>query len=59
MSRLIGQIQFEYKGNTPEIVEGIAELYNADPLAVKALLNLLIFEIVKMGAIHTDTDGDI
>lgn len=55
----LGQIQFEYKGNTPEIVENIADLYNADPASVKALLDLLIFEIVKMGAVYTDSDSDI
>lgn len=55
----LGQIQFEYKGNTPEIVESVAELYGADPTAVKSLLDLLIFEIVKMGAIYPDTDSDI
>lgn len=55
----LGQVQFEYKGNTPEIVEIVAESYNADPVVVKALLDLLIFEIVKMGAIYTDSDSDI
>lgn len=55
----LGQIQFEYKGNSPEIVDAIAEEYNADPVSVKALLDLLIFEIVKMGAIYTDSDSDI
>lgn len=55
----LGQIQFEYKGNTPEIVKFIAETYSADPVSVKALLDLLIFEIVKMGAIYTDSDSDI
>ena len=55
----LGQIQFEYKGNTPEIVQAIADEYSADPISVKALLDLLIFEIVKMGAIYTDSDSDI
>lgn len=55
----LGQIQFEYKGNSPDLVEGIAEMYNADPVSVKALLDLLIFEIVKMGAVYTDSDSDI
>lgn len=52
----LGQIQFEYKGNSPEIVQGIANDYNADPVSVKALLDLLIFEIVKIGAIYSDID---
>ena len=55
----LGQIQFEYKGNTSDIVDSVAETYNADPNKVKALLDLLIFEIVKMGAIATDSDSDI
>ncbi|MCH5323867.1 MAG: DEAD/DEAH box helicase [Eubacterium sp.] len=55
----LGQIQFEYRGNTPEIIESIAEEYHADPIAVKALLDLLAFEIVKMGAIYPDSDSDI
>lgn len=55
----LGKIQFEYKGNSPEIVQVIADEYNADPVSVKALLDLLIFEIVKMGAIYTDSDSDI
>ena len=55
----LGQIQFEYKGNTPEMVEIIADEYKADPASVKALLDLLIFEIVKMGAVYTDSDSDI
>lgn len=53
----LGQIQFEYKGNTPEIVQAIADEYSADPVSVKALLDLLIFEIVKIGAIYTDSDS--
>lgn len=55
----LGQIQFEYLGNTPEIVNGIAKIYDANSDSVKALLDLLIFEIVKMGAIYPDSDSDI
>lgn len=55
----LGQIQFEYLGNTPEIVENIANTYNASVSATKALLDLLVFEIVKTGAVYTDTDSDI
>ena len=55
----LGQIQFEYLGNTPEIVENIANTYNRSIEATKALLDLLVFEIVKTGAIYTDTDSDI
>ena len=55
----LGQMQFEYLGNTPEIVENIANTYNRSIEATKALLDLLVFEIVKTGAIYTDTDSDI
>lgn len=55
----LGQIQFEYRGNTPEIIETVAQRYKVDASSVKALLDMLIFEIVKMGAICADSDSDI
>ena len=55
----LGQIQFDYLGNSTEIVENIAKLYNVKSSSVKALLNLLVFEIVKAGAIYPDSDSDI
>ena len=55
----LGQIQFEYRGNTSDIVENIAEMYHSNPVSVKSLLDLLVFEIVKMGAIFPDSDSDI
>lgn len=55
----LGQLQFEYLGNTDGIVKAVANKYKANTNSVKALLDLLIFEIVKTGAVYTDTDSDI
>ena len=55
----LGVLQFEYLGNSDELIETIANTYNTDYQSVKDLLNLLIFEIVKDGAICTDSDTDI
>lgn len=55
----LGVLQFKYLGNTKEIINAIAEHYHADTDTVENLLNLLIFEIVKMGAICSDNDTDI
>lgn len=55
----LGVLQFEYLGNSDEIISGIAEKYNISFEESKNLLNLLIFEIVKMGAIITDKPDDI
>ncbi len=55
----LGVLQFEYLGNSPEIVKIISEQYNSTEEIVKNLLNLLIFEIVKTGAICADSDTDI
>ena len=55
----LGVLQFEYLGNTDELINGVAEQFNSDYQSVKNLLNLLIFEIVKAGAICTDSDTDI
>lgn len=52
-------IQFHYKGNTDEIVRGISENYNVTENIVRNLLDLLTFEVVKCGAIVTDSDSDI
>lgn len=53
------QIQFAYKGNTPELVSAVAEQYHVSEGKMKALLDILIFEIVKAGAIYPDEDSDI
>lgn len=55
----LGVLQFEYLGNTDAIIQGIAEGTNISFEEAKNLLNLLAFEIVKMGAIATDKPDDI
>lgn len=55
----LGILQFHYLGNTEELVEGIAHQYNVDKDSVANLLDLLVFEIVKNGAVLTDSDTDI
>lgn len=55
----LGVLQFEYLGNTDELIQQIANTYNSDFQSVKNLLNLLVFEIVKAGAICPDSDTDI
>jgi superfamily II DNA or RNA helicase len=55
----LGVLQFEYLGNTEELISQIAKTYNSDYQSVKDLLNLLIFEVVKAGAICTNSDTDI
>lgn len=55
----LGLLQFEYLGNTPRIIQGVASQFKVSADTVKALLDLLIFEIVKMGAIYPDSDSDI
>ncbi len=55
----LGVLQFNYLGNTKEIIESVSQTYNVDVDTVKNLLNLLAFEIVKMGAICSDNDTDI
>lgn len=56
---VLGQIQFHYMGNTPEIVDGLAEKFGVSVSGVNALLDMLVFEIVKSGAIYPDNDSDI
>lgn len=55
----LGVLQFHYKGNTPEIINSVAKRYNVSFDEVENLLNLLIFEIIKKGAIVPDNDTDI
>lgn len=55
----LGVLQFEYMGNTNEIIQSIVDEYGVAFETAKNLLNLLIFEIVKMGAICSDNDTDI
>ncbi len=55
----LGQIQFHYMGNSPEIVDSLAEQFGVSSSSVRALLDLLVFEIIKTGAIYPDSDSDI
>lgn len=55
----LGVLQFHYLGNNNEIVNEVAKKYKISFDSAKNLLDLLIFEIVKMGAICTDNDTDI
>ena len=55
----LGVLQFSYIGITDEIVDAISQQYNVTFECVKTLLNLLIFEIIKTGAVYTDTETDI
>lgn len=55
----LGVLQFEYLGNSDAMIQGIADTYNVDAESVKNLLNLLIYEIVKVGAVCTNSDTDI
>ena len=55
----LGILQFSYMGNSKDIVEAIANEYNVDVENVQNLLDLLVFEIIKVGAIRSDTDSDI
>ncbi len=55
----LGLLQFRYLGNTSNVVTNVAENYNVSEDATKNLLDLLILEIVKKGAICTDNDTDI
>ena len=55
----LGVLQFSYLGNTSELVEAVVERYGVSADVAKNLLDLLAFEVVKMGAICTDSDTDI
>lgn len=55
----LGVLQFTYLGITESIIDIISKTYNADKDCVKNLLNLLVFEVIKTGAVCTDSDTDI
>lgn len=55
----LGILQFSYLGNSEELVNRIANNYHVSSGAVSNLLDILVFEIVKMGAICSDNDTDI
>lgn len=57
----LGIIKFDYKGNSEEIMTGVAEEYDQSIQDVKALFDLLAMDIVYHGAIEGDcelTDND-
>lgn len=55
----LGILQFKYIGNTDILVDMISSRYNANKQSIYNMLNLLMFEIVKAGAICSDNDTDI
>ena len=51
--------EFEYLGNTKNIIENVSNVYGVSEESAKNLLNILIFEIINSGALITGTDFDI
>lgn len=59
----LGLIKFNYKGNSPDVIHGIAESVGQKPEDMQALLDLMVMDIVYSGAIEggcelTDTDRE-
>lgn len=57
----MGIIKFNYKGNSEDVMAGVAEAYGQNVQDVKALFDLLAMDIVYHGAIEGDcelTDDD-
>lgn len=52
----MGLIQFEYKGNTEDLMCGVAEQYHCRVSDIKALFDLLVMDIVYHGALKGDCD---
>lgn len=52
----LGIIKFSYKGNTDEVMLGVAEAYRQKVGDVKALFDLLTMDIVYHGALEGDCD---
>ena len=55
----LGKMQFEYSGNTDEIVNVVVEKYKVSNADAKNFLNYLALEVVRAGAVVTDKDTDI
>lgn len=56
----LGILQFEYLGNDRiDIINELSNKYHVTSDNIKNLLNLLIFEIIKVGAICPNDDTDI
>ena len=49
----LGYLTFRYKGNTPDLVNSLANYYNIDPTYIDSLLNQLFAFILRFGAIDT------
>jgi len=56
---MLGILQFKYLGNTDKIISTACESYNVKKDVMRNLLDLLVFEIVKKGAVVSDSDSDI
>lgn len=52
----MGLIQFHYKGNSEDVLEGVAENYGQNIQDVKALFDLLVMDIVYHGALEGGCD---
>lgn len=50
----LGLIKFNYKGNSEEIMEEVAKVYNQSKEDVKALFDLLVMDIVHHGALECE-----
>ena len=52
----MGVLQFHYKGNSEDVMSGVAETYEESIQDVKALFDLLAMDIVYHGALEGDCD---
>lgn len=52
----MGLIKFNYKGNSEEVMAGVAEAYDQDIQDVKALFDLMVMDIIFHGALEGDYD---
>lgn len=52
----MGVLKFNYKGNSEEVMAGVAEFYEQNIQDVKALFDLLAMDIVYHGALEGDCD---
>lgn len=52
----MGLIKFNYKGNSEDIMEGVAEKYEQNLYDVKALFDLIVMDIVYHGALEGKCD---
>ena len=52
----LGIIKFNYKGNSKDVMSGVAEIYQQNVDDVKALFDLLVMEIIYHGALEGGYD---